>query len=102
MAADRSFESRATASSPVPATCGKRLLGGRGGSLIDHVRSRSSRKHVYQHGQNDEDENGREQDSSHDDHPNQPFNPFPHPPSKPPPTPPHPPPHPPPPTLPKP
>jgi len=30
------------------------------GSLIDHVRSRSSRKHVYQPGQNDEDENGRE------------------------------------------
>src|SRR5262249_43025559 len=36
-------------------------------SLIEHVRSSSSRKHVYQHRQNDEHEDGGEQDASDND-----------------------------------
>ena len=33
----------------------------------DHIRSSSSREHINQDWQNDEDENGREQDASHND-----------------------------------
>jgi hypothetical protein len=37
------------------------------GSLIEHVRSRSPRKHADQYWQDHEHQNRREQDASHDD-----------------------------------
>src|SRR6516164_11205592 len=53
--------------SPLSARGPSLLLSGFYSPLIDHAQSRSSRKHVDQHRQNDEHQNGGEQDASDND-----------------------------------
>jgi hypothetical protein len=50
------------------------LLGWLCRPLVNHIHSSSPRKHVYQHWQNDEHQNGREQDASDHDQSKWPLN----------------------------